>query len=86
MGGRRMRGSLSCFARTPTPGGTRRAGRHCLLHSLMADLVMQYRGCSIQVKRPAIYLDQNIYFTVKYLRSSEVIVTRHPRSAGDGRC
>ena len=33
-----MRGSLSRFARIPTPGGTRQAGRHCLLHSLMAAL------------------------------------------------
>ena len=40
------------FARTPTPGGTRLTGRHCLLHSLVADLHLQYRDRFGQVKPP----------------------------------
>jgi len=47
-----MRGSLSRFARIPTPGGTRFAGRHCLLHSLIADLQRQYRDRFSQVTPP----------------------------------
>jgi len=38
------------FPQFPTPGGTRRTGRHCLLHSLMADLAAKYRGGINKVK------------------------------------